>query len=108
MFADPQPAGALLRVLPGIDRRTLVYGASSLMTEFRMDKGSRLPSHNHPQEQIGYLVKGHVALTIAGEKYDVLPGASWCIPGGAEHSAEILEDSVAIEVFAPVRADYLP
>jgi quercetin dioxygenase-like cupin family protein len=38
----------------------------------------------------------------------MLRGDSWAIPGGIEHSAEILADSVAIEVFAPVRSDYLP
>ena len=36
------------------------------------------------------------------------PGDSWCIPGHVEHRAEIIEDSVAIEVFSPVREDYLP
>jgi len=30
------------------------------------------------------------------------------IPGGVEHGAEVLEDSVAVEVFSPVREDYLP
>ena len=36
------------------------------------------------------------------------PGDSWSIPGGMPHGAEVLEDSVAIEVFSPVRDDYLP
>ena len=37
-----------------------------------------------------------------------MPGDSWCIGGDVEHGAEILEDSVAVEVFSPVREDYLP
>lgn len=36
------------------------------------------------------------------------PGDSWAIPGGAQPGAAILADSVAIEVFSPVREDYLP
>jgi quercetin dioxygenase-like cupin family protein len=36
------------------------------------------------------------------------PGDSWSIPGGTQHGAAILQDSVAIEVFSPVREDYLP
>ena len=36
---------------------------------------------------------------IAGEKIEVQAGDSWCIPAGAVHSAEIAEDSVAVEVF---------
>jgi quercetin dioxygenase-like cupin family protein len=35
-------------------------------------------------------------------------GDSWRIPGDVEHWANIIEDSVAVEVFAPVREDYLP
>ena len=35
------------------------------------------------------------------------PGDSWSIPGNAKHGAEIKEDSVALEVFSPVRADYI-
>ncbi len=36
------------------------------------------------------------------------PGDSWNVPANIEHGAEILADSVAIEVFSPVREDYLP
>jgi quercetin dioxygenase-like cupin family protein len=53
-------------------------------------------------------VKGHIRLSIGTEKCDVQTGDAWCIPGGVEHGAEIMEDSVAIEVFSPVREDYLP
>ncbi|MBN1437540.1 MAG: cupin domain-containing protein [Sedimentisphaerales bacterium] len=94
--------------LEGIERKTLVYGQETLMTEFLLKAQSTLPQHSHPQEQTGYLVKGRMRLTIGGEEFDVEVGDSWCIPGGVEHGAEIIEDSVAIEVFSPVRADYLP
>jgi unsaturated pyranuronate lyase len=95
-------------VLPGIRRRTLSYGAATLMSEFRLEAGYPLPAHEHPQEQTGYLVSGRLRLTIGGETRDVGPGDSWSIPGGVPHGAETLEDAVAIEVFSPVRDDYLP
>lgn len=94
--------------IAGIEQKTLVHGEKTLMTEFRLKKGSHLPRHAHPHEQAGYLVTGHIRLTIGPAENDVLPGDSWCIPGGVEHSAEILEDAVAVEVFSPVREDYLP
>ena len=94
--------------IPGIEQKTLVYGDKTLMTEFLLHKGSILPRHAHPHEQTGYLVKGRIRLSIGSKQYDVQPGDSWCIPGEVEHGAEILEDSVAIEVFSPVREDYLP
>lgn len=95
-------------LFPGISQKTLVFGEKTLMTEFRLDKNSLLPLHSHNHEQTGYLVKGHLHLFIGYEECDVLPGDSWCIPGGTEHSANVLEDTVAVEVFSPVREDYLP
>ncbi|MBU2514725.1 cupin domain-containing protein [bacterium] len=94
--------------LDGIHFKTLSYGEKTLLAEFRLEKGKILPQHEHPHEQTGYLVSGRINLIIDGEKHDVSPGDSWSIAGGVFHSAEIIENSVAIEVFSPVREDYLP
>lgn len=93
--------------LDGIEQKTLVHGDKTLMVEFRLQKGAALPLHSHPHEQTGYLVKGQIRLTIGADVHEVLPGDGWCIPGDVLHCAEIVEDSVAIEVFSPVREDYL-
>ena len=92
----------------GIQRKTLAYGEKTLMAEFVLAKGHDLPFHSHPNEQTGYLVKGHLRLTISGETFDVFPGDSWSIPMNIEHGAQTLEDSIAIEVFSPMKLDYLP
>jgi quercetin dioxygenase-like cupin family protein len=94
--------------LPGIRMKTLCFGERTLMTEFLLDGGSTLPRHGHPYEQTGYLVKGHIRLTIGEVEHDVVAGDSWCIPPGVEHGARIIDDSVAVEVFSPAREDYLP
>lgn len=96
------------RPLGGIEQKTLVHGDRTLMVEFRLEKGALLPLHSHPHEQIGYLVKGQIRLTIGAEIHDVQAGDSWCIPGDTPHGAEIIQESVAVEVFSPVREDYLP
>ncbi len=95
-------------VLEKIKQKTLVYGEKTLLTEFKLEKGAILPNHKHPHEQTGYLVSGQIALTIGNEKHQVEPGGSWCIPSNIDHSAIALENSIAIEVFSPVREDYLP
>lgn len=107
MFGKQSDAG-FTPALPGIERKTLVHGNSTLMTEFRLRADSILPRHSHEHEQTGYLVKGRLRLFIGPEGQEIRPGDSWCIPGGTEHGADVLEDSVAIEVFSPVRKDYLP
>lgn len=95
-------------VLDGIRQKTLVYGDKTLMVEFLLDKGAVLPLHAHPHEQTGYLVHGELRLSIGAESRVVLPGDSWCIAGNVQHCAEVVEDSVAIEVFSPVREEDLP
>ena len=100
-------ADGYIKVFKGIERKTLVFGDKTLLTEFKLSEGEKLPVHSHPQEQTGYLVRGNIILTIAGERYDLKAGDSWSIPGNVEHGAEIKEDSLALEVFSPVREDYI-
>jgi quercetin dioxygenase-like cupin family protein len=107
MFASHAPRG-YRSPLPGIEFKTLVHGERTLLAEFRLTRGSVLPHHSHPHEQTGYLVSGRLRLSIDSEEFDVRPGDGWCIPADATHGATVLEDAVAIEVFAPVREDYLP
>lgn len=95
-------------MLPGIKMRVSSHGDKTLMSEFMLEKGSVLPPHSHVHEQTGYLVSGRIVLNIAGESFVTIPGDSWCVKSGIEHSAEAVEDSVAVEVFSPVREDYIP
>ena len=78
------------------------------MCKFRNQAGHKLDEHRHPQEQTGYLVLGRARFTIDGQQHLAGPGDSWCIGVGVPHSAEALEDSVVIEVFLPLRENYLP
>ena len=94
-------------IAEGILMKPLVHGEKTLLIETNIKKGSAHNLHSHPHEQTGYLVSGRLMMTIGDEKLEVEPGDSWCVPGGVEHSGEILEDSVVIEVFSPVREEYL-
>ena len=96
------------RAADGVERKTLVHGETTLMVRFRLAAGSSLPPHSHPHEQTGYLVSGRARFTVDGDTTEVGPGDSWCIPGGVEHSLVVLQDSIAVEVFSPVREAYLP
>lgn len=107
MFARKEDAG-YIPVTDGITRKTLVHGKNTLLTEFVLRKGALLPAHRHPHEQTGYLVSGQMILTIGNDVHEVRAGDSWMITGNVEHCATIIKDSVAVEVFSPVREDYLP
>ena len=95
-------------LLPGVTMRTLAHGERTLLAEVRLARGAVIPEHRHPQEQTGYLVLGRLEFTVAGETLIAESGSSWSLPADLPHGASALEDSVVIEVFSPVRQDYLP
>ena len=95
-------------VIQGVHLKTLVYGEQTLMTEVRFEKGAMIPPHSHPNEQTGYLVSGHMDFLVDGTHIIAKSGDSWNIAGNIEHGATALEETIVIEVFSPVREDYLP
>ena len=107
MFYKKDPAN-YKEAFEGVTYKTLAYGDKTSLGEFKLKKGCDVPNHSHPHEQTGYMISGRMTFTIDGEDYDTAPGDSWSIPGNVEHSVKVHEDSVVIEVFSPVREDYLP
>lgn len=103
--ADPE---AYTAISEGVNLKTLVHGERTLLSEVRFDKGGTVPAHHHVNEQTGYVVSGSLRFVVGGETLVVRTGDSWNIPSDVVHSAEALEDSVVIEVFSPMREDYLP
>ena len=108
MFTQHEGGPDYREVLPGVQLKTLAHGDRTLLSTFRIAKGAEIPVHSHPQEQIGNLVSGRLRFVIDGETMDANPGAGWCLPPDTPHGATALEDSVVVEVFSPVREDYLP
>ena len=96
------------QLMEGAYMSTLVHGEKTLMAQFSISRGSVIPLHSHPHEQTGFMVSGKLRFKVEDEVLEVETADSWCIPGGVEHSVDALEDSVVIEVFSPVREDYLP
>jgi quercetin dioxygenase-like cupin family protein len=83
------------------------WGDKMLISLVDLPARSVVPLHSHPHEQVGYLVKGSVTFTIGDEKKLLTVGDVWVIPGGVEHMVETGdEDSLAIDIFSPVREDY--
>lgn len=95
-------------MIPGVRLQPLVHGEKTQLVRFLLSKGAEIPVHNHPHEQTGMLISGRLRLIIENEEFDVNSGDSWCIPGNASHYVDVIEDSTVVEVFSPVREDYLP
>ena len=107
MFCKPNSTD-YKQITEGVQRRVLVHGDHMLMAEFNLAAGSDLPEHDHPHEQTGYVVSGRIRMNVKDKpSFETGPGGAWSIAGGIPHSAEVLEDAVVIEVFYPVREDFL-
>jgi quercetin dioxygenase-like cupin family protein len=92
---------------PGITRTTLSYNPESMICHFIMKEGARIPLHNHPAVQHGYIVKGRVHFVQKdGPGFIATTGTSYVFDSMEEHGAEVLEESEVIEFFSPMRPEY--
>jgi quercetin dioxygenase-like cupin family protein len=97
---------APVEMLPGGTRRTLNSSERLMLIEVALDKGAVVPSHNHPHEQIGYLVSGRLLFELGDERRELAAGDSWLVPPNVPHRVTALEPSLAIDVFSPPREEY--
>lgn len=96
-----------IQMVPGIRRVTTAAGNQLMQMKVELAKGSKLPEHQHPHEQVSFLMSGHLRLWVGGVQHDMFAGDTVMIPSNVLHSAEALEDCVAIDTFSPPRADLL-
>lgn len=96
-----------IEMVPGIRRRTLASSEQMMQMEVVLDAGSTLPVHSHPQEQITYVIRGHLRMTIAGVPHELAAGDVALMPGDTPHGVEVLEDALVVDTFTPPRWDLL-
>ena len=93
------------RLNPRLERQA-IHGERMTVARIFLEKGVLVPSHAHENEQISLVIEGKLLFHIDGEEQIVEAGTVVMIPPGAPHFVEALEDSVAIDLFSPVREDW--
>jgi quercetin dioxygenase-like cupin family protein len=96
---------------PGLVRRAIACGDRMLLVEVAVAAGAIVAQHSHPHEQVGYVARGRFEFTLGDsasplDRRTLSAGDGYTIPGGLLHSVLALEDSVAVDVFSPVREEY--
>jgi quercetin dioxygenase-like cupin family protein len=92
---------------PGVLRR-FIAGDSAMIARFDLSKGEIVPEHSHHNEQLSYVVSGALKFVLGGKDEVIVRGGEvLVIPANLSHSAETLEDCVAIDVFSPPRQDWI-
>jgi len=91
----------------GVDFEVLAVGIESMVTKMLYKESDSVPFHKHPNEQNGYVITGQYKLLFDNKEYIITKGDSYSIPANMEHSMEIMVAGEVIDVFTPVRQDYL-
>ncbi len=84
-----------------------VHGSNITIAKFILRRGSQVREHSHVHEQVSIVLSGRLRFRVGGEEYMVGPGDIVHIPPNTPHSVHALEDSVVIDVYSPVRDDWI-
>lgn len=95
------------RTFKGVSLDSLAAGEKSMVCKMNYVVGNFATEHAHPHEQSGYVISGRYLMTINGQEYELGPGDSYAIPGNTPHSFKVIESGEVIDVFTPIREDYL-
>ncbi len=87
--------------------RKIVTGERQMMAQVYLKRGAQVPMHQHPSEQMTYVLQGLLRCRIGDEELVVGEGEVLHIPPGRPHQAEALDDTFEIDVFSPAREDWL-
>jgi quercetin dioxygenase-like cupin family protein len=94
-------------IAPGIERQ-MIWGERLMICRLRFSPGVVTPIHSHPHEQVTLVERGRIVFTIEGEPRAAAAGDVLHFPSGIRHGATILdEEAVVIDIFSPIREDFL-
>lgn len=99
--ARPEPAA------PGVTRRILAYTDGLMCVENQFETGAEGALHHHPHTQITYVLSGVFSFTIDGERRTVRQGDTLLKEDGVEHGCVCLESGALLDIFNPMREDFV-
>jgi unsaturated pyranuronate lyase len=97
---------ALEKITEMISRK-IVSGEREMLAQIYLKRGALVPIHTHESEQMTYILQGALRFLVDGEEVIVREGEVLHIPSGLPHQAEALEDTLELDVFSPVRAEWV-
>lgn len=97
---------ALEKVTEMISRK-IVSGEREMLAQIYLKRGALVPIHAHESEQMTYILQGALRFLVDGEEIIVREGEVLHIPSRTLHQAEALEDTLELDVFSPVRAEWM-
>lgn len=87
--------------------RQVIHSETMTVAKVYLAQGCSVPEHSHMNEQLSTIEQGHLKFIIDGEEVILNPGETLRIPPDVRHSAEALDDVVALDLFSPPREDWI-
>ena len=92
---------------PGVKRKIMAYNDDLMMVKVQFDKGGVGSLHHHSHSQISHVESGQFEIEINGNKKILTAGDAFYVPPNVMHGAVCLEAGTLIDVFSPMREDFI-
>src|SRR2546422_7943305 len=87
--------------------RKIITGDKAMVAQVFFKKGAVVPLHHHESEQLTYILEGALKFELEGREVVVRKGEVLTIPSNVPHRAVALEDTLDLDIFSPIRLDWL-
>jgi quercetin dioxygenase-like cupin family protein len=91
----------------GIQRKVMAYDEKIMLVKVKFETGGVGTLHKHHHSQITHVESGRFEIEINGEKRVLKGGDAYYIPPDIMHGAVCLAEGVLIDVFSPMREDFI-
>ena len=91
----------------GVKRKIMAYDDRLMVVKVAFEKGGVGNLHQHYHSQITHIESGIFEVEIGDEKKILTAGDAFYIPPNVMHGAVCLEEGVLIDVFSPMREDFI-
>lgn len=92
---------------PGIKRQVYGYDDKIMLVKAKFEKDAVGTLHAHHHSQVTYVDSGVFEMTIGDEKKIIREGDGYYVPPHVLHGCVCLEPGMLIDVFSPLREDFL-
>jgi quercetin dioxygenase-like cupin family protein len=96
-----------LEVMSEMISRKVISGDKAMVAQVFLKKDAVVPEHHHESEQLTYIVDGALKFQLEGREVIVRKGEVLRIPSNVPHRAVALEDTLDVDIFSPIRTDWL-
>src|SRR5713101_8425795 len=87
--------------------RKVISGERAMVAQVFLAKVAVVPTHQHESEQLTYIMEGALKFELEGREVIVRKGDVLHIPSNVPHRAVALEDTLDLDIFSPIRTDWL-